>query len=370
MNIQDIETRYRDELRPKYHIFAQKLAGLLEELLSVEQASIAQIEYRAKAVDSFLRKVGSKQYEEPFQQIKDLAGLRIITYYNDDTLRVAEIIRREFSVDPERSADKREQLDIDSFGYRSVHLVCSLKEPRSSLIEWRAFGDFYAEIQIRSVLQHAWAAISHKLDYKVASQAPPELRRQLFRLSALLELADEEFASLRDGTKSFAKQYRADVRRGDLDISLSLTALAEYLDHAASAEEWYQTGLAAGMKKLPQLSYAKNVLGSWLHMDDIDRLLLTSQAAGLKSVADFAALIPELKALAHSHLPRFVKLVGEHGGNIISDPCDILTILISVARCQHLPLDFDWGGAFKVSIFKALRDICGAQVAKNDDSER
>ena len=110
-----------------------------------------------------MRKVERKSHANPFDEIKDFAGVRVISYYNDDVDRIAIILNSELDVDPAHSMDKISNLDIDEFGYRPFHLVCKLKEPRIALPEWKRFSGLTIEIQVRSVLQHAWAAISHKL---------------------------------------------------------------------------------------------------------------------------------------------------------------------------------------------------------------
>jgi GTP pyrophosphokinase len=163
MNHQELESKYRDELLPLYISFASKLSALLDEITKDAEISIAQIEHRAKTLESFLGKIRRKNYADPFQEIKDFCGIRVITYYQDDVSRVVELINNEFDVDKENSVNKSDQLDVDEFGYQSVHLIFSLKEPRRPLPEWKAFTNLVSEIQIRSVLQHAWASISHKL---------------------------------------------------------------------------------------------------------------------------------------------------------------------------------------------------------------
>ena len=60
------------------------------------------------------------------------------------------------------------------------------------------FSNLNAEIQIRTVLQHSWASISHELEYKKITKSRSILQRKLFRLASLIELADEEFKSTRD----------------------------------------------------------------------------------------------------------------------------------------------------------------------------
>lgn len=92
------------------------------------------------------------------------------------------------------------------------------------------YAGLRAEIQVRTALQHAWSAVNHKLDYKSPTEVPRELRRRLFRLSALFELADEQFSELRDARARIASEYAEDVRDGQLDIPLDQSSLIAYLD--------------------------------------------------------------------------------------------------------------------------------------------
>ena len=127
-------------------------------------------------------------------------GIRIIVYYLEDLNKISEIIEKEFNVDYGNSINKLETLDPDRFGYRSIHYVVGISITRSSETEWRPYTNFKAEIQIRTVLQHAWAEIDHKLIYKQNREVPKDLRRKLSRLIALLELADEQFRDILVGT--------------------------------------------------------------------------------------------------------------------------------------------------------------------------
>lgn len=102
--------------------------------------------------------------------------------------------------------DKAAALDPDRFGYLSVHYTASLSPARRKLAEWRPYADIRAEVQFRTALQHAWSAVQHKLEYKSSIEAPRELRRRLFRLSALFELADEQFSELRDDRARIAAE--------------------------------------------------------------------------------------------------------------------------------------------------------------------
>lgn len=125
--------------------------------------------------------------------ITDLCGIRVITYYADEIDAVAACIRGAFAVDEENCVDKRKLLQADSFGYLSLHLILEIPYAH-------AHGGFCCkvEVQIRSVLQHAWAAVEHALAYKQEAAENYAQRRAFSRLAGMLELADLEFLKIRD----------------------------------------------------------------------------------------------------------------------------------------------------------------------------
>lgn len=130
--------------------------------------------------------------------VTDTAGVRIISYFEDEVDKIAECIDQEFEVDWDDSVDKRTMLDPDRFGYLSIHRVVRLLPERAQFIEYRRFPDLKCEVQIRSILQHAWAEIEHDLGYKTKLSVPKHVRRSFSRLAGLLEIADKEFISLRN----------------------------------------------------------------------------------------------------------------------------------------------------------------------------
>lgn len=100
--------------------------------------------------------------------------------------------------------------------------------PRVGLREWRPSSDLVAEIQIRSILQHAWASISHGLDYKTGLDVPLQARRRLFRVAALLETGDELFDSFRDEVERIRAGYRQVLASDDWEVvPLDLDSLLE-----------------------------------------------------------------------------------------------------------------------------------------------
>ena len=234
--------------RPLYEEFARKLSLLLSEILEVRNLHWDSVDHRAKAVESFRQKITrpGKLYTNPLAEITDLAGLRIVLYYLEDVHLISQIIREEFVIDETNSMDKATLLAPNEFGYRSVHFVVSLGAQRKSLPEWARFAELKAEIQVRTVLQHAWASISRALDYNREDDAPKELRRRLFRLSGLLELADEEFTTLSQKQQKITAHTNKQINAGNLDLEINSSTLKSYFDKSPIAESNTQLAVEAG----------------------------------------------------------------------------------------------------------------------------
>ena len=193
-------SQYEASLK-KYERFDEKIKQLLKEVLTEAGIATHSITSRCKDLKSLKKKIGKKEEQEKryngLADITDLVGLRVITHFSDDVDHVAKVVESVFLIDKDNSIDKRKSLDSDRFGYMSLHYVVSLSESRIVLPEYKLFAGLKAEIQIRSILQHAWAEIEHDLGYKAGVGVPKEVKRRFSRLASLLEIADEEFASLR-----------------------------------------------------------------------------------------------------------------------------------------------------------------------------
>jgi putative GTP pyrophosphokinase len=120
------------------------------------------------------------------------------------------LIRKEFQIDLENSIDKRQQT-ANEFGYRSLHLVSQIDESRLKLTEYKKYSEIKFEIQIRSILQHAWAEIEHDLGYKSKSSLPNNTKRSFNRLAALLESADIEFDRLKKDLEGYKESVENEI---------------------------------------------------------------------------------------------------------------------------------------------------------------
>jgi len=197
--MKDFVEEYRNSFS-LYELFGKRLESLLVDIVQGEEVKIHFSESRAKSPESLRNKISrpGKSYDDPANQISDLVGVRLVLYYQDDVEKVGEMIGKEFQVLEEERSHLVEKYSPDQFGYLSAHYIIKLNEKRAELSEWRPFQCIHAEIQIRTVLQHSWAAVSHALQYKREGDVPLALRRKLFRLAGIFELADEQFIEIRD----------------------------------------------------------------------------------------------------------------------------------------------------------------------------
>jgi hypothetical protein len=136
-------------------------------------------------------------------------------------------------VDDVNSIDKEASMDLDRFGYQSTHLVLSYTDERLHLPEFTRFQGMKFEVQVKTILQHAWAAIDWKLRYKNAVEAPKEFRRRLYRISALLEAADDDFSYVSDRVVKIRNEYNDSISRGDLKLSIDKDSVQAFLNDGA-----------------------------------------------------------------------------------------------------------------------------------------
>ena len=216
---QAILQEYREQL-PRFQKAAMEIYGQLKKVLDAAGIVVASIEYRVKSEQSLAGKLELKGAKyASLKDITDIVGLRVITFYSDDVDKVASAVDRLFSVDWANSVDKRKLHEIDSFGYMSLHYICSME-----------CFPYRFEIQMRTVLQHAWANMNHDTGYKSGVEVPKEYLRNLNRLAGMLELADEQFSRIRNELTDYRRRVQALVASGNLDeVSLDGDTFRSYL---------------------------------------------------------------------------------------------------------------------------------------------
>ncbi len=119
----NLVAQYQEKLS-SYQNITNQFQNMLSVLLQQQPLHIHSVVGRTKNKQSLVKKIhkADHKYKE-LENITDLCGLRIITYYEDEVDQIAAFIREHFSTDEDNSVDKREQLEADQFGYASVHVI-------------------------------------------------------------------------------------------------------------------------------------------------------------------------------------------------------------------------------------------------------
>ena len=306
MNCNDTVLAEYDERASLYQTLASEIKDLLEMAISDEGLYVHSIHNRVKGRESLNRKLNKPDASyKKLEDLTDIAGVRVITFFSSDVDRVADIVRRKFSIDSENSIDKRALLDSDRFGYLSLHYVVSLGKSCAKLAEYRRLMRLKAEIQIRSILQHAWAEIEHDLGYKSRHAIPIKVRRRFSRLAGLLELADQEFDGLREDLRVYSEEIAAIQ---DMEIPIDKISLVHFIKRSAlvstlDVQIQHRTGLEL-------------VFEEWFVESLVDKLLFVgiSQLSDLESglklrsnvIKRFA--IDHLKGCSYSRIHRGVSI--------------------------------------------------------------
>lgn len=213
-----------------YESCGQTAKSLINTLLDRANIPYHSINFRIKKESSFLNKCEKDKYEDPISQITDLCGIRIITYTNSDVERIQKVIEKEFSIDKDNSVDKITTMKDDQVGYLSVHYVVTFNEKRTSLEEYKIYKSLKFEIQIRTLLQHAWAEIEHDRNYKFSGELPREIKRRFYLVAGTLELLDREFQQISLDIDKYAKEVRESTKNGDLNNLIDSTSIMQYLN--------------------------------------------------------------------------------------------------------------------------------------------
>jgi len=233
----DIIWKEKPEFIRQYYDLYSNYVKLCDEIkytlalkLDLAKLEYAQIVSRVKSLDSFCEKIFRKNYLEPFRQITDIAGVRLVYLYPSDLKYVEDIVEREFEII--EKIDKVSIGDEDKFGYGAIHYLVKIKLNNSGA-RYDDLKNFISEIQVRTILQDAWANVAHHLSYKQESDIPKELRRKLNALAGLFETADDQFNNLRKAREEYQQKIKDSIpnkRKGMLDEEVNFDNIIGYMN--------------------------------------------------------------------------------------------------------------------------------------------
>lgn len=256
----------------------QIVVGKINRVIEENNISVMDVAHRVKDEMSLQGKIGKKSGKyKSLNDITDIVGFRVICFFSDGVDKIGTLMDELFDIDEDNSVDKRELISATQFGYLSLHKICSLKksdEYPDDYCSWRF------EIQIRTVLQHTWAEIEHDLGYKSEFGVPRHLRREFSRIAGLLEIADEQFVSLRDNLIMYEDDIRSKIISGDADdIAIDRISLSEYMKH--------NRDMVAFIDRLAKESNADvEYISPESYLEQLDFL-------GLKTIGDLSKLLKD-----------------------------------------------------------------------------
>lgn len=295
----DLVARFR-ALAPHLRLALEELEARVARSVSGAGVKVHSLTGRVKGVRSFVGKIARPdRFYERLAQVTDLLALRVIVYSEDVIEEVARLVEKEYEVDYDNSTNKLRALDVEKFGYRSLHYVCSLPEDLRN--RYPDLGTLKFEIQIRTILQHTWAEIEHDIGYKSAEGLPAHLRRRFSQVASLLEIADREFAAIRTDLRAYEKSVREADPRAQERTPLDPYSLRSIIGRPEVRE--LDAFVASALDKAPsdELFYP-------------DYLVRVLHAAGLRKVRDVLEAAQITRDQLSAFLPAYFRFTEKHWG--------------------------------------------------------
>lgn len=311
-------------------------ATLLERLLSVllaESVNFHDVSARAKDADSFCEKAakhspdGSAKYTDPMSQITDQVAARVITFIPEDVDRSCDVLRTVFEVVEE--IDKGELIrQQGQFGYASKHLVLRLDVARAALPENACLRDVTFEVQVRTVVQHAWAEFEHGVRYKypIPADIKPRFDRSFALVAALLEMADREFTQIDHLYQELAQATPAPTGQAEDRADRVADAVARTADAVRPEPAQQATSTVGPERRLDDPD-----------QDDLDQVPLS--ASDLPSL--LSKRYPTATRSRREHYEAMIKVLGALGITTTQGLDDALaridTAAVEAAMAHQLP---------------------------------
>ena len=190
------------EVETKFNVLNNRLS------IQGEHNPIESIKSRVKSLDSIIRKLEKKglpiEIESVAENIRDVAGVRVVCSFVDDIYRMEECFLAQEDVTLIRRKDYIK--NPKPSGYRSLHLL--IKTP---IYTENGKKDIYVEVQMRTIAMDFWASLEHKLRYKknLSPETVKALEDELEECAKISAELDEKMLQIRnriaeDGTKTDA----------------------------------------------------------------------------------------------------------------------------------------------------------------------
>lgn len=188
-----------------------KLTDAIISMLKIDAANFFKIpiKFRLKGEDSLIQKAfyRNKNYSDPYNEITDKIGGRIVVLLEEQANEVCGVIEKfeDFTFSKDRDFEIERAKHPELFNYKSHHYILRNKN-EISIGETIPEGT-PVEIQIRTLLQHAYSELTHDTIYKPNTAASPEVRRYVAKSMALIEVTDQLFSQVSNSLKQSEHQF-------------------------------------------------------------------------------------------------------------------------------------------------------------------
>jgi hypothetical protein len=160
-----------------------------------------------------------------------------------------------------------------------------LGDRRANLSEYLGITDLVFEIQLRTVLQHAWAELAHDRSYKFSAKLRDDLQRRVNLCSAMLEMMDREFVSIVHDIDEYAGQLASDPLTLLLAREIDSQTLTRFLDIVFEQNGFRMRHLRDPVEE--------------------NQVIREMDAFGLKTISDISAAISPQFIQSYRHSPLF-----------------------------------------------------------------
>lgn len=277
--------RYHVANKERWNLFCSTAEYVLEYELR-KHSIYAEVSSRVKTLDSCTSNVEKYGFVNPVSEINDFCGIRIVCVFTRQLDQIEDIIQRIFLVS--EKTDKKLDLSMEKMGYQSRHFNATLSDKLSGP-HYDDLRSIPCEIQLRTVMQHAWAIASHLLSYKGKLNAPAGIEREINNTSAALDVLQTHIDNIDASMRQEAPQGTI---RELLKKPIDKNNLVEYCSyrfgHIGISDLW-----------LDRIINDLGVLG-YRSIDEIDSIVSST----LQPVMRYAGEYPEMFGYSSDYLSK------------------------------------------------------------------
>lgn len=184
---------------PKYQVWGDFIVSTICEGLQSKDLDLTGFlkippKVRVKEISSIRGKAALYNIDDPFNEIIDVVGVRFVVLLTTDIDLIQQCIEENINWNARKIRDFEEGKlrNPELFDYQSMHYCLS---PAKNIVigEMEITPDYFCEVQIRTILQHAYAELTHDNIYKPIKEVSKKAKRIVARSMALMESTDHLF---------------------------------------------------------------------------------------------------------------------------------------------------------------------------------